>query len=53
MLGLSLHYSMGVFLGRDKSEEMIRNKLERRSGRRVIHGTVNIHGASTRNNEGA
>jgi hypothetical protein len=41
---------MGAFLGRDKSEEMIKSKLERHSGKRVIRGTVNIQGASTRNN---
>jgi hypothetical protein len=45
MLGLSLHYSMGAFLGRDKSEEMIKSKLERHSGKRVIRGTVSIEEA--------
>jgi hypothetical protein len=45
MLGLSLHYSMGAFLGRDKSEEMIKSKLERHPGKRVIRGTVSIEEA--------
>jgi hypothetical protein len=44
MLGLSLHYSMGAFIGRDKSEEMIKSKLQRHSGKRIIRGTVNIQG---------
>ena len=33
------------------SQRMIKSKLERHSGKRIIRGTVNIQGASTRNNE--
>ena len=44
MLGLSLHYSIGAFLGRDKSEDLIRSRLEKHSGKRVMRGTVTIQG---------
>jgi len=42
MLGLSVHYTIGVFLGREKSESIVRTKLEFESHERVALGTVNI-----------
>ncbi len=46
MLGLSLHYTIGAFLGRDKSEDMVMTRLRATSGRRVIQGTIIIQGSS-------
>jgi len=48
MLGLSLHYTIGAFLGRDKSEEMIITRLRTSSGKRVVLGTVSIQGSRSR-----
>jgi hypothetical protein len=42
MMGLSLQYAIGTFMGRDKSEEMVKARLEAHSGERVLRGTVNI-----------
>lgn len=45
LLGLSLHYGLGAFLGRNKSEEMIMTKLNKHSGKRIIRGAVIIKGS--------
>lgn len=45
LLGLSLHYGIGAFLGRDRSEEMIMTRLMASSGKRVIRGAVIIQGS--------
>lgn len=45
MLGLSLHYSIGSFLGRDKSEDIVKAMLDAESGKRVTVGTVSIQRA--------
>ncbi len=42
MMGLSLHYAIGMFMGRDKSEDMVEALLETHSGERVLKGTINI-----------
>jgi len=47
VFGLSLHYAIGSLLGRDKSEMMVQNLLETRSGKRVTQGVINIQGVST------
>jgi hypothetical protein len=46
MLGFSLHYSLGAFVGREKAEEMIKKILKTGSGERVIQGKVSIQGIS-------
>ncbi len=43
LLGLSLHYTLGAFLGRDKSENMILAELQEGERKRVVQGTVVIH----------
>lgn len=48
MLGLSLHYAIGAFLGRGKSEDIAKVMLEVESGKRIIVGTVSIQKASPR-----
>jgi hypothetical protein len=45
LLGLSLHYTLGAFLGRDKSEDIIMTKLRTGSRKRVVQGTVIIQGS--------
>ena len=42
MLGFSIHYSLGAFLGRDRAEDTVERILLAGSGKRVIRGTVNI-----------
>lgn len=42
IIGLSLHYTIGASLGRNRSEDMVINMLRAISGKRVIRGTVNI-----------
>ena len=42
MMGLSLQYTIGIFMGRDRSEDMVKALLETHSGERVLKGTVNI-----------
>ena len=42
MLGLSIHYTLGVYLGREKAEDNIAKALEQQSRKRVVHGTVRI-----------
>jgi hypothetical protein len=42
MMGLSLHYTIGTFMGRDKSEDMVEALLETHTGERVLKGTINI-----------
>ena len=42
MLGLSLHYTIGAFFGREKSENMVMTRLMASSGKRVVRGTVSI-----------
>jgi len=45
LLGLSLHYTLGAYLARDKSEDMIMTKLRTHSGKRIVQGTIIIQGA--------
>jgi len=45
LLGLSLHYTLGAFLARDRSEKMIMTKLKVTSGKRIIRGAVVIQGS--------
>jgi len=42
MIGLSLHFTIGMFIGRDRSEEMVKARLEAHKGKRVVKGSVNI-----------
>jgi hypothetical protein len=49
MLGLSLHYGIGAFLGRDKSENMIKKAVQTNSGRRVFRGKVYIENMAVEN----
>ena len=42
MMGLSLQYTIGLFMGRDRSEDMVEALLETHSGERVLKGKVNI-----------
>jgi hypothetical protein len=42
MFGLSLHYAAGSFWGREKSEELVKARLEKSSSKRIVQGTVNI-----------
>lgn len=44
MLGFSFHYTVGAFLARDKSEDMVITKLKEGADKRVSMGTVNIQG---------
>jgi len=45
LLGLSLHYALGAFIGREKSEDMIMTRLRTGSRKRVVQGTVIIQGS--------
>lgn len=40
MPGLSLHYAIGTFLGRDKAENMVMTQLRASSRKRIHRGTV-------------
>jgi hypothetical protein len=42
MLGLSIHYTIGAFLARDRSEKMVVAKLEDHTTMRIVKGTVRI-----------
>ena len=42
MMGLSLQYTIGLFMGRDRSEDMVEDMLETHSGERVLKGTISI-----------
>jgi hypothetical protein len=42
ILGFSLHYSLGSFVGREKAEEMVENILKTRCGKRVFQGNVTV-----------
>ena len=44
MIGLSIHFSLGAFLGRDTAEDIVKKILEKQTRERVFQGTVNIHG---------
>ena len=46
MLGLSVHYAIGAFLGRDRAEDMVKKMFEARSRERVVRGAVHIEVAS-------
>lgn len=41
-MGFSLHYALGLHLGRDRSENMVKSRLVRNSSQRIIRGEVNI-----------
>lgn len=43
MLGFSLHYSLGAYIGQEKAEEMVEKILKTGSGKRVFLGKVSIH----------
>lgn len=53
MLGLSLDYTLGSFLGRDRSEGMVKTMLNRNPGTRIVLGTVNILETVRTNREAA
>lgn len=42
LVGLSLHYSIGLFLGRKRSEDLVRRKLLTMSSERIIKGSIKI-----------
>jgi hypothetical protein len=42
MLGFSLHYSLGAFVGREKAEETVKKILKTGSEDRVVRGKVSI-----------
>ncbi len=46
MLGLSFHFTVGAFLARDRSERMVRKKLQSSEGERVVRGKVRIEGVT-------
>jgi hypothetical protein len=48
LAGLSLHYSLGVFMGREKAEQMVGNILESGYGKRVFRGKVIIQSSSSK-----
>jgi hypothetical protein len=45
MVGLSLHYSLGAFVGREKAEDIVKKILKTVSGERVVRGKLSIHEA--------
>jgi hypothetical protein len=51
MLGFSLHYGLGAFLGRDKSENMIIKAIQTSPGKRVIRGKISIYSISAEDKE--
>jgi len=53
MMGLSLQYAIGIFMGRDRSEDMVEALLETYSGKRVLKGTVNIQTRGRDENSGS
>jgi hypothetical protein len=42
MLGLSLQYGVGAYIGRERSERMVMAMLEKNSSARVVRGVVNV-----------
>ena len=42
LVGFSLHYSLGNYLGRDKAEAMVEKMLKTRTSKRVFQGKVTI-----------
>ena len=44
MLGLSIHYTLGAYMGREKAEKHIAKTLEQQSRKRIVQGTVQIIG---------
>ncbi len=42
LLGFSLHYSLGIFVGREKAEKMVEKDLRAGSSKRVFQGKVTI-----------
>ena len=42
MVGFSLHYSLGAYVGREKAEEMVEKILKTGSGKRVFQGKISI-----------
>jgi len=44
MLGLSIQYTVGACMGREKAEEYITKTLEEQSRKRVVRGTIEIKG---------
>ena len=44
LFGLSLHYTIGAFLGRDKAENIVKEQIESGSGKRVAKGIISIQG---------
>jgi hypothetical protein len=44
ILGLSLHYSLGSYVGIEKAEGMIEKGLRTEPGQRVFQGTVTVRG---------
>ena len=42
MVGFSLHYSLGAYVGQEKAEEMVEKLLKTGSGKRVFQGNVTI-----------
>jgi len=46
-MGLSLHYTLGLHLGRNRSENMVKSKLVQNSSERVIRGAITINKRTT------
>jgi hypothetical protein len=49
MLGLSIHYTIGAFLGREKSERNITKILDQQFLKRVVQGTVQVENQTKTN----
>jgi hypothetical protein len=48
MIGLSIDFSIGAFMGRNRAEKMVKNMLEKGVGERIFLGTVVVHGKEHR-----
>lgn len=44
LLGFSLHYSLGLYIGRSKAEKLVEKNLKTNSRKRVFIGEVNLNG---------
>lgn len=48
MMGLSMQFTCGALIGRERSEEMVKKHLEAHDGKRIVKGSVSIHPTAKR-----
>ena len=48
MIGFSIDFTVGAFLGRNRAENTVKSRLEREVGERIFLGTVEVRGKKNR-----